>query len=230
MLHSRFWEDSYIAELPPTDKLLFIYFLTNTHISLSGIYEIPLRNIALDTGIEVNSVEKSLDRFSEDKKIAHRDGWICVINYPKYQNYQSPTIKIAIQNELKIIPIEVLRFFTELGYPIDTLSIPPKGKGKGKGRVKVEGEYEREMFKRFWIEYPKKVGKKSAEQSFLKIRNLTPELFKKIIATLEDYKKSPQWTKDEGRFIPHPTTWLNQERWNDEVSIPVRKSKYDNVK
>ncbi len=26
-----------------------------------------------------------------------------------------------------------------------------------------------------------------------------------------------QWTKDDGTYIPHPATWLNQECWEDEV-------------
>jgi hypothetical protein len=40
---------------------------------------------------------------------------------------------------------------------------------------------------------------------------------KKILAGLEKAKQSRQWMKDGGAFIPHPTTWLNGERWNDEV-------------
>ena len=45
------------------------------------------------------------------------------------------------------------------------------------------------------------------------------ELFEIITKALELHKKSEQWTKDKGRFIPNPSTWLNQERWNDELKI-----------
>ncbi len=34
---------------------------------------------------------------------------------------------------------------------------------------------------------------------------------------LRRWKGSDQWTKDGGRFVPHPTTWLNREGWNDLV-------------
>ena len=34
---------------------------------------------------------------------------------------------------------------------------------------------------------------------------------------IEKQKKSAQWTKNDGQFIPHPTTWLNGKRWEDEV-------------
>lgn len=30
-------------------------------------------------------------------------------------------------------------------------------------------------------------------------------------------KASEQWNREGGRFIPNPTTWLNQGRWDDEI-------------
>ena len=41
---------------------------------------------------------------------------------------------------------------------------------------------------------------------------------------LERYKKTKQWQENAGRFVPHPTTWLNQERWEDEISESEIKS------
>ena len=34
---------------------------------------------------------------------------------------------------------------------------------------------------------------------------------------LARWKDSDQWTRDDGRFIPHPATWLNGRQWEDEV-------------
>lgn len=42
-----------------------------------------------------------------------------------------------------------------------------------------------------------------------------------MLAALAQQKKSPQWVKDGGEFIPHPATWLNQGRWQDEVAAPL---------
>ena len=36
---------------------------------------------------------------------------------------------------------------------------------------------------------------------------------------LEIFKKSYNWNKDNGQYIPNPTTWLNQKRWEDEIEI-----------
>lgn len=69
-------------------------------------------------------------------------------------------------------------------------------------------------FENFWQEYPKKAGKKKTRASFLKLkRDLLPTIFE----SLKKQKSSPAWQESGGQFIPHPTTWLNGERWEDDV-------------
>lgn len=71
----------------------------------------------------------------------------------------------------------------------------------------------REKFEAFWSIYPKKVSKGHAEKSWN-----THQLhrhFDEIIAALERHKRSAEWAKDNGAFIPNPGTWLNGKRWLD---------------
>ncbi len=72
-------------------------------------------------------------------------------------------------------------------------------------------------FAEFWSAYPKKVGKKAALNSWYKLK---PDgaLFDRIIQAVVNAKESKEWKKDGGSFIPHPTTWLNQGRWDDELT------------
>ena len=87
-------------------------------------------------------------------------------------------------------------------------------------------------FNEFWSAYPRKISKKTAYASWNRIKNLDDALTRKIMESLEEHKKSQQWQKDDGKFIPHPSTWLNQERWNDELKVKNNKnpnSKYDNL-
>lgn len=79
----------------------------------------------------------------------------------------------------------------------------------------VSGVVIEDPFDTFWREYPRKVGKGDARKKFAKA--LTKTSFDNIMAALRRVKASAQWTKDGGQFIPHPATWLNQERWDDEV-------------
>lgn len=73
----------------------------------------------------------------------------------------------------------------------------------------------RKGFEEFWKAYPLKMGKQAAIKSWEKIKPDTA-LIEKIIQAVEDAKLSKQWQKDNGQYIPHPTTWLNQGRWDDE--------------
>ena len=68
-------------------------------------------------------------------------------------------------------------------------------------------------FDAFWSAYPKKVGKQAAIKSYEKALKLTDA--DTILKAIERQKKSEQWTRDNGRYIPNPTTWLNQGRWDD---------------
>ena len=67
-------------------------------------------------------------------------------------------------------------------------------------------------FLRFWMEYPRKVGKGAAWKSW---QQLCPDAGA-VLTALTWQRLRPEWTKDGGAFVPHPATWLNQRRWEDE--------------
>jgi len=67
-------------------------------------------------------------------------------------------------------------------------------------------------FETFWQAYPKKVAKRMAWKVWEKQQ---PPLQDVLIA-LSWQREQDQWAKDGGQFVPHPTTYLNQGRWEDE--------------
>ena len=71
------------------------------------------------------------------------------------------------------------------------------------------------LFDQFWKAYPRKESKPTAKKAFEKIKP-DEELLQKMLTAIERFKKTDQWQEDGGRFIPHPSTWLNQRRWEDE--------------
>lgn len=70
----------------------------------------------------------------------------------------------------------------------------------------------------FWNEYPNKVGKGKAWQAWLKLKP-TNEVARKIVESVRKYRQTVSWKKDNGQFIPHAATFLNQRRFDDEVEI-----------
>ena len=87
-----------------------------------------------------------------------------------------------------------------------------------KKQNKELNELQEKQFDKFWQAYPKKVSKKQAQKSWKKI-NPSLELFEKILKALEMVKQTEQWKKDNGKYVPYPATWLNQERWTDEINM-----------
>jgi hypothetical protein len=71
----------------------------------------------------------------------------------------------------------------------------------------------RSDFDLFWEAYPRKVGKGAARKAFVKASKNTPP--DGIIAALKVAR-----FHDDPQFIPHPATWLNQERWADPPEAP----------
>ena len=83
--------------------------------------------------------------------------------------------------------------------------------------IKQESEFDQ-----FWRLYPKKRSKGQAEKTWVKI-NPDDELYKQILSGLENAKKSLDWQKDNGQYIPYPSTWLNAKGWEDEYEKARQK-------
>ena len=81
------------------------------------------------------------------------------------------------------------------------------------------------LFEQFWDKYPRKVDKKGTERIFCRIKGIA-DLMPTILTALENQKKSDQWQRDGGRYIPNPKTWINQERWNDQTDAPSKSNDF----
>lgn len=93
-------------------------------------------------------------------------------------------------------------------------TLPESGGTGNKSRKKSTPETD-PLFAQFWTAYPRKAKKLHAAKSFSKL-TVTPELLAVMLAAIGESRQSEDWTREEGRFIPHPSSWLNQRRWEDE--------------
>lgn len=99
----------------------------------------------------------------------------------------------------------------------DRAASPPHGvshraNGNGAGPAA-----QRESFETFWRAYPRKIARQRAWQAWTKLKP-SADLCAQILHALAWQVQQSDWLKDAGRFVPHPTTWLNQARWQDEPS------------
>ena len=93
--------------------------------------------------------------------------------------------------------------------------VPPATDGIGSASLQDQ------RFDQFWDAYPRKVGKTDARKAWKKA-NITAEIFEKIMTSIAASKELDQWQREAGRYIPNPSTWINQGRWDDELpEVPI---------
>jgi hypothetical protein len=76
-------------------------------------------------------------------------------------------------------------------------------------------------FQDFYSLYPRKMGRKEAERSW---NRLTPAQQAECLEAMPNYLKYWKIKQTQKDFIPYPATFLNQERWTDEIDLePTKK-------
>ncbi len=128
-VQTRMWrEDEWFQDLDTDARLLFIYLFTNPSASISGIYRLPLRTMAFESGLSVERVQQLLNQFAEQDKAYYSDGIIWVVKMRENQlpGKLSPKVKTRLDKDVASIPYCELkrRYLIAYGYPIDTVSIP----------------------------------------------------------------------------------------------------------
>ena len=122
---------------------------------------------------------------------------------------------------------------------------PGSSRGEGKGREGISLEQKQQqqqqqqqqqklqlngsklLFDRFWETYPRKRNKGQAEKVWAKLKP-DPALTETILAAVARASESADWQRDDGRFIPYPSTWLNGKGWEDEHDpSPARRDPLD---
>ena len=158
--------------------------------------------IARMSGLVTDMVSKILERFVELELFEGKDG-----------------------------KITCLRLLTRLDKSMTSSNKLRKHIGESKAMVKksglimIEEEQEKEKdkpyipFDLFWMTYPRKEKKSLAKKSFLS--KIKPDEISEVMKKLEAFKLTEAWTKDDGKFIPHASTWINQRRWEDDLDTTV---------
>jgi hypothetical protein len=79
-----------------------------------------------------------------------------------------------------------------------------------------EEETEVDLFDSFYDSYPRKVGKDAARKAFAK-RNVDAGLLDQMVEAIKRQGLRAKCDKGEAQYVPHPATWLNEGRWQDET-------------
>ena len=210
-------EVRYDAELPPNAKLLYgeisallsdegFCYASNQYFA--DLFQVTTRTVSdLVAKLQDRGHITVTIRKNEQGKVLRRE-IRCTVSLrhaqPVEENFHTPR---------NFLPGGIEKNFQYTNTSNTNLNIPRDA------QVAVSGGNEQgqatapEPFDQFWSAYPLKKSKKDARKAFAKVKAPLDTL----LAALERQKKTPAWTKDGGRYIPYASTWLNGERWEDEV-------------
>lgn len=125
-ISTSFWDDEWVQTLDPSEKLLFLYYMTSPATNIAGVYKITIRRVSFDTGFNLDTISHIMAKFEKAKKVFRIGEYIALPNWPKHQKWQeNEKIKTGIDAILSALPESVLNALAQIGYayPIDSLSI-----------------------------------------------------------------------------------------------------------
>lgn len=247
-LHTRMWSsDRWFADLKPALKLLFIYLFSNERASVCGLYELPLRVVAFETGLDADVIQDGLQAFEQADKAYYdpETGVVLVKNMFKYQGSGSPKLLERIKADLKTVPecalkerwLEANRVLIGYGRGKDT-SLSVSISSSVSSSVSGEGEGVGEETKNDWIpETPKQAEQHPDIQLYEKITSRFPGSrdYETIISTFQFLREKhgeklteylqPYWlawstrkTKDQKPYSPSSPVWYSE--WAVQGEIP----------
>jgi len=119
-ISTSFWDDEWIQTLDPSEKLLYLYFMTNPLTNIAGVYKVTDKRISFDTGFNIDTIRHIMDKFKKAGK-AYRDGqYILLPSWPKHQKWKNrKKIKTGIDNCLSELPEHILNKLKSIGYCYD---------------------------------------------------------------------------------------------------------------
>ena len=127
-----FWEDNKIVDdFTSEDRYFWLYLLTNPHTNLIGCYEVSIKQMSNETGLEISKIEELLIKFeSVHEVIFYSKGTkeILIKNWHKYNWTKSEKLKKPITENIRKIKSERLRkYMISIGYlyGIDTTDTDP---------------------------------------------------------------------------------------------------------
>lgn len=107
---------------------------------------------------------------------------------------------------------------------VSTSDLHMENENGNEDRIK-DKENNNTLFQVFWAIYPRKEGKGTAIKAWNKISSPV-ETLQLILDAIKWQIESNQWKKDNGQYIPMPSTYLNQQRWLDEKKLIEKRPYY----
>jgi hypothetical protein len=208
------WKKRFFKSLPTVYKLFFLYILDDC--DHAGVWDVEMDVAETRIGEPLN-YDEALKHFNKHvHEIEKNEKWFI----PSFVVFQYGELNPEVKPHRSVLNIledrNLLRVYK--GYTKGTRTTKDKDKDKNKDKDKDKDRKDATRFDEFYQEYPKKKSKAEALKSWQK-NKLDGKADMIINDVKERRSKDYDWLKEGGQFIPHPSTYLNQKRWEDEITI-----------
>jgi hypothetical protein len=101
---SSLWSTPFYTSLSPEGKLLYMYLLTNPHANVSGLYVLPGRQIAFETGLSEETIREQMRFLEEAGKVLYDGTVVWVKDVFNWNATRSPKLAVKIEREVSAVP------------------------------------------------------------------------------------------------------------------------------
>lgn len=238
ILDSTVWQESKETKLVWVTMLAMCDRNGEIHASIPGL--------SVRAGVTIPECEEALrcfmspDKYSRTKdhdgrRIAIIDGGWVLLNHAKYrallsaeerreynrikqQEHRKKLSLIVNDSQSHVSDVNAGEHITDADADADDSSPPGeesviKKPSRKRSSVTVVDD---SAFEQFWKAYPRRTAKGNARKAFIAaLKKIDTET---LLAKASQFAK--QQAGKEPQFIPHPASWLNGERWEDETLKP----------
>ena len=266
----NFWSDAKIDDcFSAHEKYLYLYLMTNPHTNICGCYEVGQNQMAKETGLPWEELERLLKKMQDEHHVIRYSAEtkeVLLLNWGRYNWSRSPKVKASVISVAQYIKHPEFR-----KYVLDTVDeriqfepaesdTADKKKEPKKNREQIpdtreqipesrdqitdsskqksakesatdtpigyryhidtvsesdENKDKNSDFDRFWNAYPRPIRIADAQAAFAEV-DVPVEI---LLEAIEQQRRSEDWTKDNGKWIPSPAKWLKGRRWRDRLQV-----------
>ena len=214
---TEIWEQLTKIRIPGQARQVLDFILRKTYGWHKKIDIISLSQFVQGTGLHKNTVCKAINKLLDMNLITKKGNAKSLFT----QKGNDTAITYGFQKDY-----EKWNPLPKRGtYPIRGMHVPHKGNQTFPIRGTTKDTITKDTitkdttlgrnFDLFWKAYPKKMAKGTALKAWKAIK-LKPDI-NKIVEAIGKAKKCDQWQKENGKYIPHPATWLRAMGWEDEI-------------
>jgi hypothetical protein len=206
-----FWSDPYIVSLSVEERDAFLYLITNERTSACGIYETTLNRMCADLKYSQAELKSILNKFEKDQKIAYsrKTGEIAMLNWRKYNGNKSWKFQKRVTSELSAVKDRDLvdMMVNGVGEPVPMEEPGEESQEETNDAIPLINK----SFNEFWNLYDRKTGDRvRAERLWNKLNDQERD-------AIMDHVPLFKVAQPDKHFRPHPATYLNQRRWENEI-------------